>query len=102
MTMNSQCVAFFIFFSLSIDLIYGLKGYRRSRLLPERMKKAQKQTDYAPGFPDQWHTQRLDHLNDSSTEYGKLKSVYYYVLHCFIEYGTRDTGLVLTIITISA
>ena len=71
MTMNCRSVAICIILSLSIDLLYTLKGYRRNRLLPERIKKAQKQTEYSSEFPEQWHKQRLDHFNASSTEYGK-------------------------------
>ena len=68
-------LAIFILLSLSIDLLNSLKGYRRNKLLPERMKKAQTQTEYSSEFSEQWHKQRLDHFYASSTEYGKLKSV---------------------------
>ena len=76
MTMNCRSVAICIILSLSVDLLYTLKGSRRNRLLPERMKKAQIQTEYSSEFPEQWHKQRLDHFNASSTEYGKQNAVF--------------------------
>ena len=82
MTMNCLSLAIFIFI-LFFNIHNGLKGYRRNRLLPANMKKAQKQTEDSSGFPEQWHKQILDHFNTSNTEYWNLKSVKLSILGLF-------------------